>query len=92
VYRYGLFMGLACCTPTHIHGKTCVKPTGILIPVKNTSAQYFRDSDKGEDSEVGRELVEECNYGNMILNHSRSGQYWTEDIDGVPYSSDREDA
>jgi hypothetical protein len=54
-------------------------------------AWYFRDSSKGEDSKVGRDLVEERNYGNVIVNHIRSGQYRTKDIDGVPYTSYRDD-
>jgi hypothetical protein len=37
VYRYRLFTGLTCCTPTHTHGKTHVKPMGIPIPMKNTN-------------------------------------------------------
>jgi hypothetical protein len=64
----------------------------LVVSLSEVQAQYFWDSDKGKDSEVGRDLVEERNYGNVILNHSRSGRYQTEDIDGVPYSSYREDA
>jgi hypothetical protein len=55
-------------------------------------AWYFQDSDEGEDSEVGCDLVEEWTYGDVILNHIWSGQYQTEYIDRVPFSSYREDA
>jgi hypothetical protein len=37
-------------------------------------------------------LVEEHNYGYVIENHYRSGRYWFEDIDRIPfeaYSSDK---
>jgi hypothetical protein len=62
------------------------------MSLSEVQAWYFRDSDKGEDSEIGWDLVKEQNYGNVILNHIRSRRYQTEDIDGVPYSSYREDA
>jgi hypothetical protein len=61
------------------------------MSLSEVHAQYFQDSNEGKDSEVGRELVKECNYGDVILNHIRSGRYRTEDIDRVPYLSYRED-
>jgi hypothetical protein len=39
------------------------------------------------DSEAGQDLVKERNYRDMIINHVRSGQYQTEDINRVPYTS-----
>jgi hypothetical protein len=45
------------------------------VSLSEVQAQYFWDSDEGEDSEVDRNLVEEQNYGNVILNHIRSGWY-----------------
>jgi hypothetical protein len=62
------------------------------MSLSEVHARYFRDSDKGEDSEVGQDLVEEHNYGNVITNHHWCGWYQTEDIDVVPYMSYREDA
>jgi hypothetical protein len=57
-------------------------------------AQYFRDSDKGSDRKVRRDLVKEQNYGDVIMNHIQSRRYQTEDmeIDGVLYMSYWEDA
>jgi hypothetical protein len=46
------------------------------ISLLEVHACYFRDSDEGEDdedSEIGRDLVEERNYGHVIVNHIRSG-------------------
>jgi hypothetical protein len=60
------------------------------ITLSEVRAQYFRGSDKGEDSEVGRDLVEECNYKHVIINHIRSSRYCTEDIDVVSYMSYRD--
>jgi hypothetical protein len=54
------------------------------ISLSEVCAQYFQDSDEGKDSEVRRDLVEQCNYGHVIVNHIRSGQYCIADIDGVP--------
>jgi hypothetical protein len=51
------------------------------VSLLEVHAQYFRDSDEGESSEMGRDLVDEHNYGQVILNHIRSGRYCTEDID-----------
>jgi hypothetical protein len=62
------------------------------VSLLEVHAWYFRDSDKGKDSKVGWDLVEEHNYGNVIVNHIMSGQYHTKDIDGVPYMLYREDA
>jgi hypothetical protein len=47
-------------------------------------AWYFQDSDKGGYSEVGRDLVDECNYGNVIVNHIKLSWYHTKYIDGMP--------
>jgi hypothetical protein len=63
------------------------------ISLSEVCAHYFRDSDEGEDSEDsenGRDLVEERNYGHVLVNHIRSGQYRTHDINGVPYMSYRD--
>jgi hypothetical protein len=61
------------------------------ISLSEVHAWYFRDSNEGEDSKVGRDLVEERNYGDVIVNHIRSGWYCTKDIDRVPYVSYRDD-
>jgi hypothetical protein len=60
------------------------------ISLSEVYAWYFQDSDEGE-SDKDWDLVEECNYGHVIGNHIRSGWYWTEDIDRVPYTLYRED-
>jgi hypothetical protein len=39
------------------------------MSLSEVRAQYFRDSDKGKDSEVGWNLVEEQNYGDVILSY-----------------------
>jgi hypothetical protein len=39
------------------------------ISLSEVCAQYFRDSDKGKSSETGGDLVEECNYEHVIVNH-----------------------
>jgi hypothetical protein len=62
------------------------------ISLSEVQALYFQHSDKGRDSEVGQDLVEEWNYGDVILNHIQSGRYWSENIDGVLYSSYHKDA
>jgi hypothetical protein len=36
-------------------------------------------------TDVGNDLVEEQNYGDVLLNYVWSGRYKTEDIDGIPY-------
>jgi hypothetical protein len=64
------------------------------ISLLEVHAHYFQDSDEGkgsEDSEIGRDLVEEHNYRHVIVNHIRSGRYRTHDIDRVPYVSHRDD-
>jgi hypothetical protein len=64
------------------------------ISLSEVRAHYFRDSDEGEDSEdseIERDLVEEHNYRYVIVNHIRSSQYRTHNIDGVPYASYRDD-
>jgi hypothetical protein len=61
------------------------------ISLSEVCSQYFQDSDEGHNSKVGRDLVEEQNYGDVITNHVWSGQYQTKDIDGVPYTMYRED-
>jgi hypothetical protein len=43
------------------------------ISLLEVHAQYFQDSDKGKCSEMGRDLVDECDYRYVILNHIRSG-------------------
>jgi hypothetical protein len=60
------------------------------ISLSEVCAHYFRDSDEGEDSEIERDLVEEHNFGDVLVNHHRSGQYCTKDIDGVLYVSYRD--
>jgi hypothetical protein len=63
------------------------------ISLSEVRTHYCRDSDEGEDSEdseIGRDLVEEHNYGHVIVNHIRLGRYCTHDIDGVPYASYRD--
>jgi hypothetical protein len=57
------------------------------ISLSEVHAWYFRDSDKSDESQVNQDLVEEHNYGDVIENHIRSGQYLTKDIDGVLYMS-----
>jgi hypothetical protein len=42
--------------------------------------RYFQDSD------VGSDLVEEWNFGDVIENYTWSGRYETKDIDRVPYA------
>lgn len=38
------------------------------MSLSEVQAQYLRDSDEGEDKKVGRNLVEEQNYVDVILN------------------------
>jgi hypothetical protein len=35
----------------------------------------------------GSDLVEEQNFGNVIINHIRTGRYEAGDIDGVPHAA-----
>jgi hypothetical protein len=62
----------------------------LRLSLSEVRAWYFQDSDKGKDSEVSQDLVEE--WSDVILNHIWSGRYWTKDINGVLYSSYCEDA
>jgi hypothetical protein len=70
----------------HLHHSN-FNPVSLIQVIQTTTNLVVT----GEDSEVGQNLVEECNFGDVIVNHFRSGQYQTKDIDGVPYMSYRED-
>jgi hypothetical protein len=50
------------------------------VSLSEVYARYFGDSD------VGTEIVEEKNYGDVIGNHYWSSRYLTKDIDGVPFT------
>jgi hypothetical protein len=54
----------------------------LRISLSKVQARYFRDSD------IGDQLVEERNYGDVIENHYQFGRYKIEDIDGVLFPID----
>jgi hypothetical protein len=56
------------------------------ISLSEVCARYFQDSD------IGSDLAEEWNLGDVIENHAQSGRYETEDINGVPYAAYDSDA
>jgi hypothetical protein len=50
------------------------------VSLSEVCTMYFGDSDIGED------LVEERNYGDVIKNHYQSSRFFTKDTDVVPFS------
>jgi hypothetical protein len=50
------------------------------VSLSEVCPRYIRDSD------IGNDLVEERNFGDVIENHYRSSRYLTQDIDRVPFS------
>jgi hypothetical protein len=54
------------------------------ISLKEVRAHYFWE---GSSPRVVEGLVKQRNWGDVLENHSRSGQYLTEDIDGVPFTA-----